>query len=123
MTQERHGDPVHATRLFEELLFRNPDINVNEIREEYRLVARDEARRYPFSSDVRLWGSHPMEIARCLVMRIDPESGDDIDDPMSTAERYRERGFHSEIMRQYKGLMGNPDITKALSDSGILELS
>ena len=107
MAQERYGDPVLANNLFEGLVWGDPNVDLDTIREEYRLVARDEARRHPNRADVRLWSAYPMAIARCLVMKIDPESGDDVEDPISLVDRYRSRGpgFYSEVMSQYEGLM------------------
>ena len=57
-------------------------------------------------------------------MRIDPESGEDINDPVHLMDRYRSRGygFYSQVMSQYEGLMNLPVMIRVLSDGSLPRL-
>ncbi len=102
-----------AANAFEGFLWGDPGINLADVRADFRAVAEwDYAHR-----KLGVWMGSPRDVAACIVMGIDPETGQGITNKEAAVAVYE--NFGPPSMRVLKGdyerLMANPRIQRELA--------
>lgn len=108
-----------ADAAFESLSGGDPEVTLAQVREKYRSVAQwshTAKAKYPTFDPI--WTTDPLQIARCAVLGIHPETGEDLADPKQFIEKYENRKNPSRtiiVTTYYEGLLRNPAIQRELA--------
>ena len=93
---------------FDSYTWGDPGVSLAQLRDDYKEVAQLTGKK-----NKSPWRTDPLQVARCLILGVDPNTGADIPNPdayVAEFSQYREPDANADVKMYYERFKGHPRI-------------